>query len=154
LGPAQIIDGSGQATITIGTLSVGSHSIWASYSGSADGSFNGSTAAALTQTVNQAATKTTVTSSASTPHVNQQVTFTAAVAAVAPGVGTPTGTVTFFINGSQQAPVALTMINGVDYAVFTYTFTNAGTYTITASYSGDANFATSTSSPYRQKITV
>jgi hypothetical protein len=141
--------GSGQATISIGSLSVGTHSITASYTG--DGNFTASTSTALTQTVNQAATKTTLVSSAN-PSNPGQVTFTATVAAVTPGIGTPTGTVTFSINGTAQTPVAtLTVVNGVDEATFTTTL-SAGTYTITAVYTGDVDFTTSTSAVFNQKV--
>jgi hypothetical protein len=142
------IYGSGQATISIATLSVGSHTITASYSG--DSNFTASTTPALTQTVNQAATKTTVVSSANPSGTGQPVTFTATVATLAPGIGIPTGTVTFSINGTPQTPVALTVVQGQDEAVFTTTLTT-GAYTITAVYSGDLDFGTNSAS-YRQKV--
>ena len=153
LGTAQLY-GSGQATISISTLSVGPHSITASYAG--DLNFNASvtaTTGALTQTVNQAATKTTVTSSANPSGSGKPVTFTATVKAVAPGIGIPTGTVTFSINGTPQSPaVPLTMTNGVDQATFTTAPLLAGTYTITAVYDGDSNFTTSTSAAFSQRV--
>jgi hypothetical protein len=51
--------------------------------------------------------------------------------------GTPTGTVTFFANGTQIGTP-----QGVSKGVATlaYTFATAGTYNITASYSGDSYF--------------
>jgi predicted secreted protein len=150
LGPAQLLDGSGHATISISTLAVGSHTITASYVG--DSNFTVSVSPALTQTVNQAATKTTVTSSANPSGSGKPVTFTATVKAVAPGIGTPTGTVTFSINGTLQSPVSLTVINGVDQATFTTAPLFAGTYTITAVYDGDSNFTTSTSAAFSQRV--
>ena len=149
LGTAQLY-GFGLATISISPLSVGTHTITASYSG--DGNFTASTtAAALKQTVNQAATKTTVASSVN-PSNPLQITFTATVATLAPGSGLPTGTITFDINGTPQPAVQLTVVNGVDVATFTYTFSAAGTYAITATYSGDTDFTTSTSAVLRQKV--
>ena len=148
LGTAQLY-GSGLATISISTLSVGPHTITAAYGG--DGNFTLSTSAALTQTVKQAATKTTIISSAN-PSGPGQVSFTATVTPVAPGTGIPTGNVTFSINGTPQSPVSLTVINGVDEAAFTTTLSAAGTYTITAAYDGDINFTTSTSSVIHQKV--
>jgi hypothetical protein len=65
------------------------------------------------------------------------VTLTATVASS----GTPTGTVTFFANGTQigtPQPVN----NGV--ATFSYTTSTLGSYVITATYSGDSYFTTST----------
>src|SRR5262249_50879686 len=68
----------------------------------------------------------------------QAVTFTATVAAVAPGAGTPTGTVTF-----KDGTVVLgTFAVGPDgTATFTTSFATAGGHVITAVYNGDANFA-------------
>src|SRR5205823_3960304 len=59
------LNGSGQATFTISTLAVGSHSITASYAG--DANFSGSTSSPLTQTVRKAGTTTLVSSSANPP---------------------------------------------------------------------------------------
>ena len=72
----------------------------------------------------------------------QAVTFTANVAAVAPGSGTPTGTVTFYVDGVQAgAPVSL--VSGV--AKFTTSRMSRGRHNITAVYSGDIDFLTVTS---------
>ena len=149
LGTAQLY-GSGHATISISTLVVGSHTITASYVG--DGNFTARASPALTQTVNQDATKTTVTSSANPSGSGKPVTFTATVKAVAPGIGTPTGTVTFSINGTPQSPVPLMVINGVDQATFTTAPLSAGTYTVTEVYGGDSNFTTSTSKAFSQRV--
>src|SRR5262249_38170770 len=66
------------------------------------------------------------------------VTFTARVAAVAPGAGTPTGTVTF-----KDGNVVLgTFAVGADgTATLTTSFAAAGGHAVTAVYNGDANFA-------------
>ena len=54
--------------------------------------------------------------------------------------GSPTGTVTFFANGTQiGTPQAVS----TSTATLSYTFATPGTYTITASYSGDSYFTTS-----------
>jgi len=63
------------------------------------------------------------------------MTFAATVAAVPPGAGTPTGTVTFRADERPATPATLT--DGV--ATFT-TQLDAGTHTITADYSGDVRF--------------
>src|SRR5439155_1298694 len=82
-----------QATFSTSALSVASHSITAVYGG--DTNFQISTSSALSQTVKQAATTTTVVSSLNPSAFGQAVTFTATVNVTAPGAGTPTGTVTF-----------------------------------------------------------
>src|SRR4029077_4928494 len=60
LGTANLLNG--QASITVSTLGVGSHSLTAAYGG--DGNFNAGTSA-VTQTVNKASTTTSLSSSAS-----------------------------------------------------------------------------------------
>src|SRR5205823_7646465 len=87
---------SGQASFTSSTLGVGGHVITASYGG--DGNFDASASAALNQGVNQANTTTAVSASVTPSVFGEALTFTAAVSAVAPGAGTPTGTVTFAID--------------------------------------------------------
>src|SRR5205807_721397 len=86
---------AGQATFTTPNLSVDSHTITASYSG--DGNFLTYTGddSASPQVVNKASSTTTVSSTVNPSVFGQTVTFTVTVAAVAPGAGTATGTVTF-----------------------------------------------------------
>src|SRR5262249_22080024 len=83
---------NGSAAYSSSSLAVAGHSITATYSG--DSNYAGSTSPALTQTVNAAATSTSVSSSLNPSTFGQSVTFTATVTANAPGAGTPTGTVT------------------------------------------------------------
>ena len=141
---------SGRATIKTSSLAVGSQSITVVYGG--DPNFTSSTSAALTQTVKQDATTTSLKSSADPSIFGQPVTFTATVTAETPGIGTPTGTVTFFINDTAQTPVSLMVVQGQDQATFSTTFASIGTYTIIAVYSGDIDFSTSTSSVFKQRV--
>jgi Bacterial Ig-like domain (group 3) len=71
--------------------------------------------------------------------VGQTVIFTATVAP-ASGRGTPGGTVTFTIDGKAGSPVPLSEADGKDQATLTLPALAAGSYTITASYSGDSIF--------------
>ncbi len=128
---------SGVATFSTTTLTVASHVISASYAG--DANFAGSTSGSITQVVNSKPSTTTLTSSLNPEVAGQLVTFTATVTSTAGG--TPTGTVTF--NGTTSGPVALTA--GV--ATFATSALAVGTPSISASYSGDANYAASASSP-------
>jgi hypothetical protein len=132
----------GVATFTTSALVTGNHTITTSYGG--DGNFNGSTGS-LTgnpQVVNKANTTTAVTSSSNPSALGQPVTFTATVSAVAPGAGTPTGTVTFLDGGS---PIGTgTLSAGI--ATFTTSALATGNHTITTSYGGDGNFNGSTGS--------
>ncbi len=143
LGTATLTNGT--ATFAIAALSMGTHAITVVYGG--DANFTTSTSATLTQTVNQAATTTAVVSSANPSVVGQAVTFTVTVSAVAPGAGTPTGTVTLR-DGTSTLSTA-TLSNGT--ATFTFDLT-AGSHPISAVYGGDANFATSTSATLTQGV--
>jgi streptogramin lyase len=94
-------------------------------------------------------TTTTITSSANPSVFGQAVTFTATVSATPPGSGTPTGTVTFFDNGTAMGAGSL---NGSGVATFTTSTLSLGTHPITASYAGDSNFTGSTSGTLSQVI--
>ena len=90
-------------------------------------------------------TSTVLTSSLNPSNVNQSVTLTAAVTA---SKGIPTGTVTFQDGTSTLGTVTLS--NGT--ATFTTSSLAAGTHSITAVYSGDSNFAGSSSSVLTQTV--
>ncbi|MEU1851888.1 Ig-like domain repeat protein [Streptomyces sp. NPDC019990] len=90
-------------------------------------------------------TTTTLTSSPPLPVVGELVTFTAAVAPVTPGAGTPTGTV-WFDFGDGTVPVTAAVLDGLATATHTYTTAGGSPYTVTASYSGDSDFAPSSDS--------
>ena len=92
LGTAPV--SSGKATLSLPVLTVGKHSLTATYNG--DGTYAASTSAVLTQTVTKASTKTTLTSSASTVKAGTAVTLKAVTKVVAPGSGAVRGTVTFY----------------------------------------------------------
>jgi YVTN family beta-propeller protein len=139
---------NGVATLTTSSLTAGSHTITASYGG--DGNFNGSTGP-LTgnpQVVSQANTTTAVASSVNPSVAGQPVTFTATVSTVAPGAGTPTGMVTFFDGGNSIGTGTL----GGSMATFQTSALTAGPHSITAQYSGDSNFVSSTSAGLSQMV--
>ncbi len=74
--------------------------------------------------------------------INEQVTFTATVA---PNTlsSPPTGSVTFYIDGSATA---VSLSSSAPYVgVFQTDFPTAGTHTVSATYSGDSNYIASTS---------
>jgi hypothetical protein len=93
--------------------------------------------------VNRAATRLALTSSVNPAVTGQTVTFTAAVAAVAPGAGTPSGTVTFRDGSVVLGTVA---VGAGGTATFTTSFAAAGGHVITAIYNGDSNFVGSSQS--------
>ena len=80
------------------------------------------------------------------------VTFIAVVSGAASGSGTPTGLVTFSVDGVAQAPVPLTMMNGQAVAFFTTTSLGLGSHTVTAAYDGGTGFAASPSNAVTQVV--
>jgi autotransporter-associated beta strand protein len=138
----QTVGGKQQASLTTGAtdLAAGPHSITAVYSDTVDSNFNGSTSAALSLTVQQAATSTTLVSSKITPVVGRPVTFTATVSTVMAGLGTPTGTVTFSVDG---VPVQENLVSGV--GTLTRSDLALGHHTVTATFNSNGNYTGSTS---------
>ncbi|MHB1555994.1 MAG: beta strand repeat-containing protein [Isosphaeraceae bacterium] len=137
---------SGVATLSTTKLNAGTNTLTAVYNGST--TYAVSTSAAVSVAIAQASTTTTLVSSANPALIGSAVTFTATVAPVSPGTGTPIGSVTFF-NGSTQLGTA-NLAEGV--GSYTTTSLPAGTSSITAVYSGDANYKVSTSAPLIQTI--
>jgi hypothetical protein len=129
------LDG-GVATLTTSSLSLGSHPVSVTYGGD-----TGLLASAGTLVpnlvVNQASTSLSVGSSQNPVVVGQTVTFTAAVAAVAPGAGTPTGVITFTVDGSA---VSTATVSGGFASIATSSLLT-GTHSVAVAYGGDANFA-------------
>jgi uncharacterized repeat protein (TIGR03803 family) len=137
LGTVTMSGGSASFT-TVYQLVAGTHAITATYSGDANCL---TSVGSLTQQVNQATTSVALYSNLNPAFVNAAVTFTASV--TGQYQGNPSGTVTFYSNGSALgAPVTLNAWQ----ASLTTSFSAAGTYSITAVYSGDANDIGSTSS--------
>ncbi len=97
------------------------------------------------------ATTTVVSSSLNPLTAGQPVTFTAVV--TAPGSqGTPTGIVTFIIDGQAQTPVPLGVVEGVDQAQFVISTLAVGQHSVTAAYSGDTNVGPSSGSLPAQTV--
>ncbi|MGW3266600.1 Ig-like domain-containing protein, partial [Streptomyces sp. NPDC001056] len=137
----------GTATLTTSGLAVGTHSLIAVYSGSTN--FGSSASPIDTQTVTKASTTTTLTSTPNPSTVGQAVTLTATVAAVPPGTGTPTGTVSFF-DGATLLGTS-TLVGGT--ATLTTSSLTVGTHSLTAVYNGSATFNPSTSPVVTQTVT-
>ncbi|HWU51737.1 MAG TPA: Ig-like domain repeat protein, partial [Tahibacter sp.] len=89
--------------------------------------------------------KTTTVSVTATPNPTSQGVPVTLVATVASGA--PTGTVSFSADGAilPCSPVTLVVGTTSSTAACTTTFTSAGAHLVTASYSGDVNFESSTS---------
>jgi hypothetical protein len=137
---------SGTATFQTSALAVGTHTITAAYGGSTN--FSASSDATHTATVNKGATTTTLASNHNPVDPGQSVTFTATVAVTAPAAGTRTGNVTFKDGLTTLGSGSLS--GGA--ATYSTSALSAGSHTITASYDGDTNFSTSTSSSLAQNV--
>jgi hypothetical protein len=101
-----------------------------------------------TLTITKANTSTSLVSSLNPSQINQAVTFTATVSAVAPGAGTPTGTVEFFDGATSLGSGTL----GNGKASITVTNLATGSRLIKAVYAGDSNFNGSTSTILKQTV--
>jgi hypothetical protein len=124
------------------------YTITATYSGDKDFVTGLGTVA---QVVAGANTTTTVVSTPAPSTVNQPVTFTATVAPSVAGATPPTGTVlyTYVVNGGPATPLNCTVTQPVSVipatgiSTCTAPLPAAGGYTVTAAYSGDSNFGSS-----------
>jgi sugar lactone lactonase YvrE len=121
----------------------GTHTITANYSGS-EGRYVASSNAA-TVVVSQASVTVTLTSSASSVVLTNPLVFTATVSSTAI---TPTGTVSFLDGTTPLGQGVLS--NGV--ATLSTSSLDAGNHTITAVYSGNANFSAATSGALTESV--
>jgi hypothetical protein len=135
---------NGQASFTTSSLSGGNRFITAAYSG--DPNYT----AGSTELVESVLFQSTATlSSSANPSVyGQPVNLVATVSPVAPGTVTPTGSVTFTEGSKVLGTVQL--VNGqarIRVSVF-----EVGSHSISITYSGDTNYASSTSSVLTQTV--
>ena len=141
------VNAAGAAALTTAALRATSHAITAAYSG--DVNFAASTSLAFGQVVARSATTTTLLSSSNPSLATTNVTFTASVAAVAPGAGVPGGSVTFR-DGATNLGVGALDAAGV--ATFATAALSAGAHVITATYASNSDFLASTSSALSQRV--
>ncbi|GEM_PF-1099906 len=135
--PLGNVGGQQQATFTTANLGAGNHPIVAGYDG--DTNCAPSLSSVLAQNVQAAAVSTTVTLSAQpNPFIpGQAVTLSATVSD-----GTPDGTVTFLLDGSPLATVALDSSGTASMSTGPLT---GAAHTLVAVYSGDATHPSSQS---------
>jgi alpha-tubulin suppressor-like RCC1 family protein len=146
-GAVAVNSGTGSASCTTSYSAVGNHTIVATYSG--DTNYAGSSAT-RTQQVNATSTTTTtvVASSANPSTVGSSVTYTATVVRAPDG-----GTVAFTDNATTItgcAAVAVDTFTGK--AICTTSYSAVGSHVIVAIYSGDTNYAASTSGSLTQQV--
>ncbi len=136
---------NGVATLLLSTLTAGSHSFTVSYAG--DDSFLSGTSAAVTELVNLMPPSIVASVNTSTSFLQNTITLTATVSSSI-GVGTPTGTVTFY-DGTTALGTG-TLSSGV--ATLNISTLTAGSRSITVTYAGDANFLSGTSAPVTEFV--
>lgn len=140
-GSAQLsvlsLNSSGVAKYTASALEPRVHSFTANYAG--DSAYTGALSPAFNLTVNKGTLTATLTTSVAFSTVGAPVTFTLTFTG---GATMPTGTVTF-LDGSTT--LGQSSINSSGVATYTTSSLAAGAHSITASYAGDANYASSTS---------
>src|SRR5205807_10325045 len=126
---------------------LGTHTITANYTSNGT-VFANSSSTPLMQTVASVTPSPYTTLFRSNSFPGESVTFTATVSASEGG--TPTGSVTFKIDGGGATVVSL---NGAGQATFTTSTVGLGTHTITANYKNSGgNFVDSSATPLRQTV--
>jgi hypothetical protein len=140
-------DAAGRATLSTASLSVGTHSITASYAG--DANHAAASSFAFSQIVDLNSATVALTSSAPSAGAGQAVTLTATVVRAGAGSLAPTGTVTF-----REGSVVLgtAAIGASGQASFTTATLPVGSHAITASYGGDASFGAAASPTLTQTV--
>jgi hypothetical protein len=130
--------GLGLAGFSTNTLTGGTHTVVAQYNG--DNRCNPSTSSPLSQVVTMVDSTTVVTSAVNPSWVGQTVIFTATVQPASPV--SPTGSVTFVIDGSPVDTIALSDA----LATFSTNTLPAGPHTVVAQYTGDISYNSSSGS--------
>jgi predicted secreted protein len=137
----------GKATLNTTTLGAGEHPVVAEYSG--DSHYAGASSSPVTQVVAKATTELALTSSLNPAPFGSSGTLKAHVAAVAPGAGTPAGTVTF---SESETVLGTVQLSGGNASLSLKTLA-PGEHAISATYSGDANDKASEAGPVDQVVT-
>lgn len=131
-------------TCNLPATTVGLVTVSATYAGNTN--FNASPTAQLGHTIGQAQTTTTIVSTSPNPSTaGQNVVVTYSVTVNAPGAGTPTGTVTVS-DGTNSC------VGTVAAGQCTIAFPVSGSYTLTATYSGETNFAGGSSIAFSHQV--
>jgi ELWxxDGT repeat protein len=151
LTPGGVTLSGGRATFTSSSLSVGRHTLTASYGGDAHFTLSQGNDSAAPEVVNKAASRTVLTAFPDPAVFGQVVSFTVTLAAVAPGRGMPTGTATFTDGMTTMRSVSLTSLSG-GRATFTTSSLSRGSHIINVNYSGDSHFLASAYTNFGQGV--
>ena len=143
------LDAAGVCSIAVSSLAAGAHSLTAAYA--QDVSFAGSSSSALAYTITRYPVGIAVSPSANPAQYGATVGFTVRVDATTGAA--PTGTVSLFDGTAGVGTCALVAQDATSASCVISSATLAGgLHAITASYGGDATFATATSAALTQEI--
>ena len=143
------LDAAGTCSISVSNLAAGAHSLTAAYA--QDVSFAGSSSSALAYTITRYPVGIAVSPSANPAQYGATVGFTVRVDATTGAA--PTGTVSLFDGTAGVGTCALVAQDATSASCVISSATLAGgLHAITASYGGDATFATATSAALTQEI--
>ena len=145
LGTAAV-NASGQATLAATALTVGLHPITAQFGGSTN--YAVSTSSPLSETVQQTATVTTLSASATTTLMGKVASFSSTVTS---STGVPTGTVTY---KDGATVLGSSPLDAHGAATFSTSALSAGSHQVTAVYSGDPNYILSASAALQQTVNL
>jgi len=134
---------NGVASLSTDKLTAGKHTIVAKYAG--DATYNSASSSVLTEVIEKLVPTVRLASSANPAKAGATVIFKATVTGIGPA---PSGAITFKSGTKTLGEVKLS--DGK--ASYSTNKLAAGTYTITASYSGSAVYAAETSAPLKETI--
>jgi hypothetical protein len=137
---------NGVATLTVVTLSPRTHAIVATFLGA--GVFADSASGGISHIVSHGQTTTVITSNSPSTFYGQTARFSVAVSAQAPASGQATGSVSLFADAALLGTVPV--VSGT--ATFDTSALHPGAKSITATYSGDANFDGSNAPAIQQNV--
>jgi hypothetical protein len=123
-------------------LTAGAYTLTATYTG--DKNYAASTST-LTLTVAQIATNLTLSTPTTTPAVGSTPAITSSLTPATCAATLPTGTITYALSGTTTASWQYTVSSCTTPVSFSLPTLTAGSYSLTATYSGDKNYAASTS---------
>ncbi len=148
LATSAVDPANGEAVFSTSALAVGTHSMTAEYSGNED--YEGSTSNTVSQVVDPIGTTTTLASDKSTAAYHEPVTFTATVTETNGGDPVTTGTMTFK-DGTTE--IGTGAVGDSGEAFLTTSDLSIGEHSVTAAYTSDGPYDTSTSSPISVTVT-
>jgi hypothetical protein len=134
----------------------GSASLSATFTPSDSTSFSGSSSSTESLPVDRGSSTTELSTSSATPKTGQSITYTASVAAGTSGPAAPGGRVEFRDGGAPITGCGGTSgeVVSARQATCTTSYTSAGQHSVSATYTGDANFTGSSSTAVKVSVSA